>query len=128
MKIKRFQIWLWRKINYGDVKKFKFWSAQVKGEGDQTLAKDSSLQDWKKVVVLAPLGSPKTTFSMGFSDAFGNTKVSTATRRVKEGPFGMRMGPENCLFFIASNKGIVELEVVGYTTIDDETRSELTLY
>lgn len=126
MKTKRFQIW--RKVGYGDTRKFRFWSPQVRGEGDETLAKNSSLKDWKKVVVLRPTGNPKTTFSMGFSDVFGNIKVSSATRRAEEGPFGMRMGPEDCRFFIVSNGGAVGLEVVGHTTIDDATKSDLSLY
>lgn len=123
MKIKRFQIW--RKINYRDIKKFRFWSVLVRGEGDETLAPGSSLKAWKKVIVLKPLGEPKTVFSMGFSDNFGHIMVSSASRRVEEGPFGMRMGPEDCRFFIASNNGEVGLEFVEYATIAD---SELVLY
>lgn len=123
MKIKKSQ--KWQEVSYRDVKKFRFWSTQVRGEGDETLAEDSSLKNWKKVVILKPLGNPKTTFSMGFSDAFDHTEVSNAKRRVEEGPFGMRMGREDCRFFIVSNSGIVGLEVVGHTTI---AKSELSLY
>jgi len=126
VKIKRFQIW--RKISYRDVKKFRFWSTQIRGEGDETLAKESSLKDWRKVVVLKPLGDLKTVFSVGFSDNFGNVKVSKASRRVEEGPFGMRMGPEDCRFFIVSNNGEVGLEFAEHTTIADVTKSELALY
>jgi len=128
VKIKKSQ--KWQEVNYRDERKFRFWSLQVRGEGDQTLTKDSSFKDWKKVIILKPLGRSKTTFSMGFSDNFGNTKVSNAIRRVEEGPFGMRMGSEGCRFFIVSNSsnGIVGLEVVKHTTIDDESRSETALY
>ncbi|MFH1671297.1 MAG: hypothetical protein ABH889_00765 [Candidatus Portnoybacteria bacterium] len=123
MKIKKNQSW--RKVNYRDEGKFKFWSLLVRGEGDEKLANDSPMDQWKKVIILRPLGDPKTIFSMGFSDNLGNVKVSNATRRVAEGPFGMRMGPEDCHFFIASNNSEVRLELVDYTVIDE---SELTLY
>ena len=60
MKIKRFQIW--RKVNYGDVRKFRFWSPPVRGEGDENLAKDYSRKNWKKVIILKPIGDPINTF------------------------------------------------------------------
>ena len=126
MKVKKLQIW--RKVDYGDERKFKFWSSKVKGKGDETLAKDSSLKDWKKVIVLKPIGNLKTRFSMGFSSIFGETKVSSAIRRVEDESFGMRMGPEDCDFFIVSNEGEVGLEFVEYADIDDKTKSELPLY
>ncbi len=118
----------WHKVNYGDKRKFKFWSPQVNGMSDKALAKDSSLKDWKKVIILRPIGDPKTTFSIGFKDILGNTKVSSAVRRVGEGSFRMRMGPENCDFFIVSNKNEVGLEFVEYANISDETKSKLPLY
>ena len=125
MKIKK--SWFWRKINYRDGR-FQYWSAEIKGERDPKMAEGSSLKDWKKVVLLRPLGSSATTFSMGFSDLSGQSKVSSSTRRVGDGLFGMRMGPKDCLFFIVSNNGTVGLEVAGYTTINDATKSELVLY
>lgn len=136
MKIKRFQFWRTCNISYRKGEPFKFLSTKVKGEGDKTLENDHSLKNrikfifrkWEKVIILEPSGNPKTTFSMGFIPSSGSAKVSSATRRVEEGPFGMRMGPEDCRFFIGSNKGTVGLEVIGYTTIDDETKSELVLY
>jgi hypothetical protein len=126
MEIKRFQVW--RKINYGDAKKFKFWSPQMSGKGDGTLTKGAPLNDWKKVIIFSPRGYPKTAFSIGFKDISGLSKISRAIRRVEQGPFGMRMGPEDCNFFVASNEGEVRLEVLGYADINDKTRSKLPLY
>ncbi len=107
-----------RTVEYGDKGEFKFWSPKVKGKGDETLEKRTSLEKWTKVIVFMPEGSPDTIFSMGFSSVFGDTIVSDAARRIEEGPFGMRMGPEDCEFFIVSNQGEVELDFVRYAHID----------
>lgn len=126
MKVKRWQIW--KKVIYGKKNASKFWSPRIKGEGDKNLAKDSPMKDWRKIIVLKPTGEPETSFSMGFSDIFGNTKVSSAKRKVKEGPFGMRMGPDDCEFFVVSNDDAVGLKFVEYADIGDETEPELQLY
>ena len=126
MKVTRWQIW--KKVIYGNKNAFKFWSPKVKGESDKDLSKDSPMKDWRKVIVLRPIGNPETTFSMGFSDIFGNTKVSSAKRKVKQGSFGMRMGPDDCGFFVVSNDDMVELKFVEYADITDEAKSELQLY
>ena len=108
----------WRKrVKYGDKDEFKFWSSKVKGKGDKTLEKGTFLKEWTKVIVLTPKGKPDTIFSMGFSSVFGDTEVSNALRKIEEGPFGMRMGPEDCEFFIASNQGEVVLDFLCYTHI-----------
>jgi len=120
IKIGRFQfrLQLWPKVQYNS-RKFKWWSVKVKGEGDTALSKGSPRGRWRKIIILQPLGAPNTTFSIGFSSAFGETRISTAQRKVVEGPFGMRMGPEDCWFFIASNKGEVELNLMRYVDIDE---------
>ncbi len=118
----------WKGILYGDTGRFKFWSAQITGEGDENLSKDAPMKDWKKVVVLRPLGNPETVFAIGFSNKFGSTKISTAPRKIKEGPFGMRMGAEDCQFFITSNTEAVKLELVGYVDVDDKSQANLSLY
>ena len=107
-----------RKVEYGDKDEFKFWSPKVKGKGDKTLEKGTPLEKWTKVIVLMPIGSPDIIFSMGFSSVFGDTIVSDAVRRIGESSFGMRMGPEDCEFFIVSNQGKVELDFVHYVHID----------
>lgn len=116
MKKKRFQIW--RESH----KKFGFWSKRVRGFGLEGKSRTT-------VIILNPTGSPKTVFSIGFSDVSGNnSKISNATRRVEEGPFGMRMGRNDCDFFIVSNNGEVGLELVEYANINDITKSELRVY
>lgn len=124
------KIWfqIWRRVNYQDRSKFRFWSRKIRGEGDRDLVKGTLLKHWKKVIILRPIGASETSFSMGFADVFGNTKISTAKRQVKEGVFGMRMGPEDCDFFIASRAGRVGLAFVEYAEIDDETKSGIFLY
>ncbi len=104
---------------------FKWWSPKVKGEGDSAMPKGSRTSDWRKIIILQPVGAPKTIFSMGFSSIFGDTATSDAIRRIEEGPFGMRMGPEDCEFFIVSNEGEVQLEFVECVDID---KSDLPLY
>ncbi|MBU2540099.1 hypothetical protein KJ786_02985 [Patescibacteria group bacterium] len=93
------------------------------------MPKKSCRKDWRKIIILMPTGDPKTRFSIGFykDDIY---KLSTATRKVRNGPFGMRMGPENCGFFIVSNKKDrrLGLKFVEYADIDDKTYSKLPLY
>jgi len=106
----------WRDVKFGDEREFRFWSS-VTGKGDEALLPGSPLGNWRKIIVLKPMGDLETVFSIGFSSISGDTKVSDATRRIKEGPFGMRMGPEDCDFFISSNDGKIELEIVQYIDI-----------
>lgn len=126
MKKKIFQFW--RKIEYGDRTKFKFWSLKVKGEGDKNLAKKTPMRKWRKIIILNPIGELETVFSIGYSDIFGNTKICNAKRRVGQAYFGMRMGPEDCEFFIVSNYGEVELEFIKYVDIKDLSYSNYSLY
>jgi len=107
----------WRKIEYNNTTEFKFWSEKAKGKGDESLPPGTPFESWRKIVILKPLGEPESTFSMGFSSIFDGAEISDATRKVKDGPFGMRMGPEDCEFFIVSNDGKVELEIVQYVDI-----------
>ena len=127
MKIKRHIIW--RRVKYGN-NRFKFWSCKITGKGDKTLLKDSLFpRDWKKVIVFRPTGDPETTFSMGSSIAgITKVKVSDIVRMIKKGPFGMRLRPYDCEFFVASNVGKVGLEFVKYADIADETEPELFVY
>jgi len=119
---------VWRKTNYGKSRKIKFWSNKIKGKGDKTLSKDSSLRDRKKVIVLKPIGDPETTFSMGFIPVSGDTKISNVIREIEKGPFGMRLDLYGCEPFIASNTGKVGLKFVKYVDIADKTESELSVY
>lgn len=120
---------VWRGTNYGKNRKLKFWSNKIKGEGDETLPKDSpSLRGWKKVIVLKPIGAPETTFSMGFIPVSGGAKISDIIRKIKKGPFGMKLFPDDGEFFIASNTGKVGLEFVKYTDMADKIESELPVY
>lgn len=100
----------WRKIKYGNTTEFEFWSEKVKGKGDESLLPGTPFESWRKIVILKPLGKPESTFSMGFSSIFGKTEISDATRKVKDGPFGMRMGPEDCEFFVASDDDSIGLD------------------
>ncbi|MDP3998302.1 MAG: hypothetical protein Q8P89_01640 [bacterium] len=106
----------------------KNWSSYAKGEGDSSLAVDSPMKDWTKIIILRPLGDQKTTFQIGFRDVFNNIKISSAKRRVKDGSFGMRMGSKDCNFFIVSINGAVGLGIMGYAHINDEKYKNLALY
>ncbi len=120
---------VWRTTNYGKNRKIEFWSNRIKGKGDKTLPKDSaSRRGWNKVIVLKPIGSPETTFSMGFIPASGDTKLSDIIRKIEKGPFGMRLCPDDCELFIASNDGEVKLKLVRYAHIGDKTKPELPVY
>ncbi len=112
-------------------KDFGFWSDLVLGKGDQILSPSQSFMfgpinwlikyfTWKKYIVLRPtiidrgISTEDIEFHVGFwSKRFGVCKVSSATRHVSGGPFSMRMGPEDCHFFIVADKE-VELSIAGY--------------
>lgn len=133
MKTKWFQFY--REVGeYHDTRRFWFWSSLVRSEGDKSLPPSSpkspskQWKTWRKVIKLRPQGDPTTHFSMGFKDAFGRVMISTAKRRVGDGPFGMRVGPEDCELFIVSNEGLVGLEFVKYTNINDPAEAETPLY
>lgn len=127
MKIKKHIVW--RGTKYKENSEIKFWSNKIKGKGDKTLSKDSpSLRGWKKVIVLKPIGDPETTFSMGFIPVSGGTKISNIVRKIRKGPFGMRLCPDDCELFIAGNDGKLKLEFVKYADIADKTESELPVY
>jgi len=120
---------VWRTTNYKKNRRIKFWSNKVKGKGDKTLPKDSlSRRGWKKVIVLKPIGDPETTFSMGFIPASGDTKISDIIRKISKGPFAMRLCPDTCKYFIASNNGKLKLEFVKYADMTDGTEPELPVY
>lgn len=122
MKVKRVQIW--KKTGFGNRRRFRFWSNRVGAEKDDNLPPDASLPTWIKVAILVPKGRAETVFHMGFADTFGNVKVSSAKRRIGDGPFAMRMGPEDCEFFIASKKAEVRLELKGYSRIVSRRKEE----
>ncbi|MDD4358310.1 MAG: hypothetical protein PHY30_00665 [Candidatus Pacebacteria bacterium] len=107
---------------------FRFWSEKVKGEGDETLGKGALPDNWTKVIVLKSKGDLETLFSIGFINADGNTMISKSERKVGDGLFGMRMGPEDCEFFIVSNQGEVALEFAYYVNIDAKLKAEIDLY
>lgn len=128
MKINLFWLWRWRRIKYRNRKRFHFWSPQITGKGDETLAKDAPIHSWRRIIVLKPIGGNNNAFRIGYKDFLGNTKISNAERVIRQGPFGMRMGPQDCNFFIASNDGKVDLELGEYFDKDDEAISKLTVY
>ncbi len=125
----RWKIWkrirwnIWARANYGE--SGLFWSAKIIGKGDKSLFAKASRKTWNKIIVLEPLGSADTVFFLGFSDIFGNTKVLISPRKVGDGQFGMRMGPEDCEFFIVSLMAEVGLRVVCYIRRGNKKHADL---
>ena len=118
----------WRVVEYGDKAEFKFWSGKVTGKGDESLSSESPIDSWKEIIVLVPYGNPETKFSIGLSTVFGVTQMSDAERKIGDGCFGMRMGPDNCDFFIASNEGEVKLVFMKYIHISEAPKHEVVVY
>ncbi len=118
--IKTFLWWLrtvktqeWRKISYyGDANEFRFWSQKVVGLGDSL----PFLQRWNKVIILMPIGDQEAVFFIGFDPFNPNSrnKVSSIKRKVKDGPFAMKLGKRDCGFFVTSNDSRVNLKSTGY--------------
>lgn len=126
----------WEDIEYKgkNPRFFHHWSNLVEGVGDERLGSSRSAMVgsfnwfrkhllWKKYIILAPkAGRRDVNFRMGFySKQFNICKISGAVRNVSDGPFAMRMGPENCHFFVVGT-GEIELSIAGYI------RKDLDLY
>ena len=81
------------------------------------------MSNWRKVIVLRPIGPSDASFSMGFVDHMGFTVATNGQRRVSDGPFGMKIGFMDRDFFIATHDNcelklaISELTNGGYVEI-----------
>ena len=125
MRFKIFQTW--EEVKY-EGSQFRFWSQVVQVEGDEELPEGTPMRRWKRVVILSPGCSlQETGFSIGFILPSGLAKISTAKKR-GQGFFAMRIGPGNCGFFVASNKGEVSLESMGIADIKEARRNKYVLY
>lgn len=122
----------WQDVEYKkkDPRLYHHWSNLVEGKGDERLKPSRSSMlgffnwirkhlFWKKYIVLAPK-SPHgdVSFLVGFYDMQNNIcKVSSISRHISDGPYAMRMGPENCHFFVVGT-GEIELSISGYIRKD----------
>lgn len=124
---------IYNKTEIGDFQ-FWFWSNMVLGKGDENLKFSFSPilgpinwlkkhLKWKKFIVLIPKGDPETKFKVGFySEDWGICKIAPMKgRKISDGPFAMRMGPEDYYFFVVGDD-LIELEIAGYI------RKDLWLY
>ncbi|KKR17702.1 MAG: hypothetical protein UT48_C0047G0006 [Parcubacteria group bacterium GW2011_GWE2_39_37] len=63
--------------------------------------------EWNKLVVLTPLGHPETEFVVAYYDDSQNEcKAFPRFRKVKEGPYEMRRGPNELCAFIIANAAV----------------------
>lgn len=113
----------WEKTKVGkQIGAYRYWSDPVTGEGDPGVRSYGTgffqwigkVLFWNKLIVLVPKGDPGTHFKIVFHSSDGLCMFSSAVRQIKDGPFKMRMGPENCDFFIVGGEGEVQLEIAGY--------------
>ena len=138
----------WKKISYPEVgfktpaRIYRSWSPKVFAEGDESLDEESPqhiwqewrVVHWTKVVVLNPTVQDEekedVEFTVGFTNKFGDTEIATGiSRRVNEALFAMRMGPDDCHYFIVSKEEGVELGLeIDHYTIEDELNEHITLY
>lgn len=113
----------WTEIEYDltkvKIKKFPYLSNLVYGEGDKELHRSAPKSVWTKCIILKPTGANDVIIRPGFrSNAYVIAKVASSTRKVSDGSFAMRMGPDGCHFFVISTQE-VQLEIVGYQDIID---------
>lgn len=109
----------WTSVVYGETKGFTHWSNLVLGLGDENLKQGDGFLKWKKLVILIPSGNSDVRFQVGFyGKGTGICGISSTVRMVGDGPYAMRMGPEDCNFFVVSNDGPVELKIAGYVRKD----------
>ncbi len=69
---------------------------------------------WTKKILLRPVyGDDTKTFFVAFQDKNGKSKYYSELRTVEQGPFYMRLGPENGQFFLISQSSVkLAIEVV----------------
>lgn len=102
------QKWIVVKFRGGE---FRFWSGKEHCVGDSRLSQEAPKKKWKGVFLFAPTGSLDAIFYIGIVSPSGVAQIlSNKTRRVKDGFFGMRVGPQNCEFFVASDDAMVQLQ------------------
>lgn len=122
----------WRPVIQGKpCGRFSYWSELVLGKGDESLPKeDPSREDrgirrwlfvklkWKKRIILVPRGEADTEFVIGYCLKAQNLCLaSSAVRRISDGPFAMRISPNDIEFFVIGTSP-VELEIAGYVKGD----------
>jgi len=128
----------WKHTVYGK-SQIKYYSKLIKGEGDTGLRTSSKARKgwifvksrWTKLIVLRPIcldpeaweerRSRLRMWPGYYSKKFEVCQVSKRTLRLSDGPFAMRMGPENCYFFVMANFP-VHLDFCGYI------RGDMKLY
>lgn len=113
----------WTKIIVGGfIGDLRFWSNEAIAKGDPRSPKNYGRGPlnwlgkaffWKRRVILVPSGLPETRFVVVFRDEDGYMACSRE-RRVKDGPFMMRVGPRDIRFFILGNYGNIGLSIAGY--------------
>jgi len=122
--VKTKKIQKWRNVNYKG-SEFKFWSSLQEAKGDKDLQEDTPMRKWRKIVLLEPSsksGSRKVSFSIGFLLPSGLAKVSSASKKIGDGLFAIRLGPGDCSFFIASNTEEVFLQRIDCIDKDEANR------
>lgn len=88
---------------------------------------EAVIESWEKVVVLHAMAPKPTKFHIGFTDKFATKFLKHEF--VTDLKFGMRIGPKN-FQVLALPKNIddkILLEIVEFTTIDDEKYKDLIL-
>lgn len=118
----------WKKCRVGNEfdEGFRYCSNYVLGKGDETLKPSHSPMlgpinwlrkhlFWKKYIILMPASDdPTAKFRVGFySRKYNLCMVSSVAGSVSDGPFVMRLGPDDCEFFVIATKKVT-LKMVGY--------------
>lgn len=133
MRVKYLQYWLpanYKKSKHGS---FEHWSNLARGKGDPRLPQRPKNYykgflgwlrknwEWKKCIILKVVGKPEAEFVVGYRTINSDgceCKISSDKKIVANGPFAMRLGREDCEFFIISNEPSIRLEFLGYMDRD----------
>lgn len=139
----------WRRAEFGstDLGRFFVWSPAIccKPSGDKLAGKGGKNYGtgvfnwlrknlyWRECVVLEPFNGSDSQFIIGFygeGEKYCWLAPLSAVRRVSDGPFAMRLGPEPCYFFVVGTAliDLVEIDRVTRGTPEDSAAADIVIY
>lgn len=125
MRVKWLQKWTLVRDRFRPLGKYRIWSNEVRGEGDKSLPPRTEEmlgfknwfkknKEWKKCIIILPLGAEDIEFRIAYRDpVYKSLRVSSVVRTVSQGPFALRMPPED-LYFSVAGKSRVRLAILAY--------------
>jgi|GEM_PF-3042881 len=117
----------WYSANYGSAE-FTYWSEKINTKGDEYVAQgDYNTSHWQNVTILHLSGPGISECYAGFTNKWGIDMF--ATTPVNNTEFiGFRRGPDDCIFWAASNLGKINAAFEGYISLAEADSRGIPIY